>query len=226
VGREETLRRVRELGLLAVVRGSSGEAALEVVDALVAGGVTGIEVTFTTPEADAVIAELARRHGDDIVLGAGTLTRPEHVETAVAAGSTFLVSPGCEAELFGLMRDSGLAVMPGSLTPTEVMLAQRLGADVVKIFPGSLGGPGYLKSLQGPFPDIPLMPTGGVSAGNVGEWFAAGAFAVGVGGALVPPSLEGIGRDEVVAKAQSMVQAVRAAQSDAGVGAAGVNPGA
>jgi 2-dehydro-3-deoxyphosphogluconate aldolase/(4S)-4-hydroxy-2-oxoglutarate aldolase len=109
------------------------------------------------------------------------------------------------------MRATGLAVMPGTLTPSEVMLAAGLGADVVKLFPGSLGGPGYLKSLRGPFPDVSIMPTGGVSRDNVREWFAAGAFAVGVGGALVPPALDGVGRDAVVAEARAMAEAVQAA---------------
>jgi 2-dehydro-3-deoxyphosphogluconate aldolase/(4S)-4-hydroxy-2-oxoglutarate aldolase len=205
------LERVRELGVLAVVRGRTREAALEVVDALVEGGVTGIEVTFTTPEAGEVMAELARRHGDAILVGAGTLIRPEQVDEAVSAGATFLVSPGCDPELMAVMRETGLAVMPGALTPSEVMLAQRSGADVVKVFPGSLGGPSYLKALRGPFPDVPIMPTGGVSRENVRDWFAAGAFAVGVGGALAPPALDGVERAEVVSAAAAMVEAVRAA---------------
>ena len=213
--REDTLTRVRELGLVAVVRGPSSESALEVVEALIDGGVLGIEVTFTIPDAESMIAELGRRHGDRIVLGAGTITSPEQAESAAGSGATYLVSPGTDREVVGVMRETGLPVMTGALTPTEVMLADGLGVDAVKLFPGSLGGPDYLKALRGPFPDVPILPTGGVSRDNVRDWFAAGAFAVGVGGALVPPALGAVGRDGVVARARAMVNAVQAAMRDA-----------
>lgn len=211
----DTMARILDLGVIAVVRGESVEAAVEVSDALIEGGVLGIEVTFTTPEADRAMRELHEKHGDGIVLGAGTVTSPEEVERSVAAGATFLVSPGCDPELVPLMRGTGLVVLPGVLTPSEVMLAGRLGITAVKLFPGSLGGPSYLKALRGPFPEVSFMPTGGVSAENVGEWFAAGAVAVGVGGALAPPSLAATGRESVVERATGLVEAVRATRSGA-----------
>lgn len=215
VGSSGTLDRVRELGLVAVVRGASCASAVEVSGALIEGGVLGIEITFTTPEADRAVRELNEEYGDRILLGAGTLTTAEHVELSVAAGAAFLVSPGCDPELLPVMRGTGLTFMPGVLTPSEVMLAGRLGAEAVKLFPGSLGGPPYLKGLKGPFPEVQIMPTGGVSAENVADWFAAGAFAVGVGGALVPPTLGGgEERELVVERAARMVDAVRSA-SDA-----------
>src|SRR5919199_869201 len=190
----QVLEKIRKLGLLAVVRGESREAALEVSRALIEGGVLGIEITFTTPGAHLVIEDLSKEYGESILLGAGTVTTAEQVERSVAAGATFLVSPGCDAELVPLMQQTDLAVLPGTLTPSDVMLAQRLGLEVVKLFPGSLGGPAYLKNLLGPFPEMEFLPTGGVSLENIGEWFEAGAFAVGVGGALVPAKL-GKGRE-------------------------------
>jgi 2-dehydro-3-deoxyphosphogluconate aldolase/(4S)-4-hydroxy-2-oxoglutarate aldolase len=212
VDRSQTLERLRELGLLAVVRGESREAAVEVSEALVEGGVLGIEITFTTPEADLAIQDLRDRHADRIFLGAGTVTNQEQTERAASSGATFLVSPGCDPELLPAMLETGLLVLPGALTPSEVMLAHRFGADAVKLFPGSSGGPSYLKALSGPFPDVSFVPTGGVSLENIADWFAAGAFAVGAGGALAPSSFAGRDRGEVVENARRFAEAVRAAK--------------
>ena len=210
--RGRTLERVQELGLLAVVRGESSEAAVEVSEALVEGGVLGIEITFTTPEADLAIQDLKDRHGDSILLGAGTVITREQTERAASCGAAFLVSPGCDPDLLPTMLGTGLLVLPGALTPSEVMLARRLGAGAVKLFPGSSGGPSYLKALRGPFPDVPFVPTGGVSLENIADWFSAGAFAVGAGGALAPPSLENRDRSEVVENARRFAEAVRTAR--------------
>jgi len=209
---DRTLKSVEDLGLLAVVRGKSHAAALEVVGALVDGGVLGIEVTFTTPEAPRVIRDLDAEYGDRILLGAGTVTTREQVEEAVEAGSSFLVSPGCDPELLPAMLETGILVLPGVLTPSEVMLARRLGAPAVKLFPGSSGGPAYLKALLGPFPDTRFVPTGGVSVDNITDWFAAGALAVGAGSALAPASLAGRARGEVVEQARVFAKAVRSAR--------------
>lgn len=171
--------------ILAVVRAPSAESAIRATEALVAGGITGIEITFSTPETPRVIRELVARYGEQIYLGAGTVTTPEEAAKAAEAGARFLVSPGTRRELTAVMKATGLLVMTGALTPSEVMAAIEYGVDVVKIFPASLGGPSYLKSLRGPFPNVPLMPTGGVTPENIGDWFAAGAVAVGAGGDLV-----------------------------------------
>lgn len=209
----QTLERMKELGLIAVVRGASREAATEVSRALIEGGVSGIEIAFTTPEAHRVLEDLNAEYGERILLGAGTVTTPEQVESSASAGAAFLVSPGLDPEMVPLMQRTGPAVLPGTLTPSEVMLARRLGLGAVKLFPGSLGGPSYLGSLLGPFPEMAFSPTGGVSLENVGEWFEAGAFAVGVGGALAPAELGGgQERDELVARAGQFVEAVREAQ--------------
>lgn len=205
-----TLEKIREIGLLAVVRGASCAAAVDVSRALVEGGITGIEVAFTTPEADKALQELSEEYGDRILLGAGTVTTHGHVEKALSSGARFLVSPGCDHDLLPAMQESGLAVMPGVLTPSEVISALRFGAEVVKLFPGSLGGPGYLKALRGPFPEVAFLPTGGVSEDNVREWFGAGAFAVGVGGALAPKSLEGkADRARLIERAGRLAKVVR-----------------
>jgi 2-dehydro-3-deoxyphosphogluconate aldolase/(4S)-4-hydroxy-2-oxoglutarate aldolase len=209
---DRALKRVEDLGLLAVVRGESRAAALEVVGALIEGGVLGIEITFTTPEAPRVIRDLDEEYGDRILLGAGTVTTHEQVEQSAEAGAVFLVSPGSDPDLLPAMLGTGLLVLPGTLTPSEIMLARSLGAPAVKLFPGSSGGPSYLKTLLGPFPNVPFVPTGGVSLENIVDWFAAGAFAVGAGGALAPPSLGRRDRGEVVENARQFAGAARAAR--------------
>ncbi|WP_101848151.1 bifunctional 4-hydroxy-2-oxoglutarate aldolase/2-dehydro-3-deoxy-phosphogluconate aldolase [Zhihengliuella sp. ISTPL4] len=180
----DRLARARTTGILAVLRAPSPESALEASEAIIRGGVSGIEVTFSTPDAPAVIRELIARHGDAAYIGAGTVTSAEQATQAADAGAAFLVSPGTLPDLTRAMLDTGRVVMTGAMTPTEVMGALELGVDVVKIFPASLGGPSYLGALRGPFPDAPLMPTGGVKPDNIADWFAAGAVAVGAGGDL------------------------------------------
>jgi len=205
----EVLEKVKALGLLAVIRGPSPELTVNMVEALVAGGVLGIEITYSTPNAEEVVKTLSMKFGDSIVLGMGTLTKPEQAQSAKSAGAHFLVSPICEPKLVKGMVDSGLLTMAGALTPTEVFQAYTLGVDVIKIFPGSLGGPSYIKALKGPFPYIPMMPTGGVNAGNVAEWFATGVVAVGAGSELCPPQLAKDGKFEEVSKlAAAFVQVV------------------
>ena len=212
--KQNTLDRIRELGLLAVLRGPSPELTLKMVEALVNGGVFGIEITYSTPNATDVVRSLAKQFGDDILLGMGTLTVPEQAAEAQAAGARFIVSPHCEDQLARAMVDSGLAAMIGAFTPSEVVQAHQLGSDVVKLFPGSQGGPKYMKALRGPFPDIPMMPTGGVSADNVGEWFVAGAYAVGAGSALCPRTWAEEGRfDDITQRAQAFVEGVQKARS-------------
>jgi 2-dehydro-3-deoxyphosphogluconate aldolase/(4S)-4-hydroxy-2-oxoglutarate aldolase len=209
----EILRRLNQLGLLAVLRGPSPELTLQMVEALVAGGVYGIEITYSTPNAPQVVSALRDRYGDQILLGMGTLTRLEQAAEAAQAGAAYLVSPVTTAPLAEAMLATGLGVMLGALTPSEVLAAHQLGSDVVKLFPGSLGGPAYLKALRGPFPDIPMMPTGGVNIGNLAEWFAAGAVAVGAGSELCPPAWAKAGRfADISAQAQTFVKAIQTAR--------------
>lgn len=214
VAAQETLDRIRQAGLLAVIRGPDPELTVKMVDALIAGGVSGIEITYTTPNAAEVVAALARAHGDAIVLGMGTLLEPFQAEEALVAGARFLVSPHTDPALAQAMAATGLPFMLGALTPSEVVAAHKLGSSVVKIFPGSLGGPAYLKSLRAPLPHIRMMPTGGVSADNVGEWLAAGAFAVGAGSELCPPAWAKEGRFAAIReRAAAFVAAVHSAQA-------------
>jgi 2-dehydro-3-deoxyphosphogluconate aldolase / (4S)-4-hydroxy-2-oxoglutarate aldolase len=213
MNKAEVLEKVKELGLLAVIRGPSPELTIKMVEALVAGGVLGIEITYSTPNAEEVVRTLSSTFGNSIVLGMGTLTRPEQAAQAKQAGANFLVSPICEPGLVKSMVASGLLTMAGALTPTEVFQAYDLGVDVVKVFPGSLGGPAYIKALKGPFPYIPMMPTGGVSAGNVAEWFKTGVVAVGAGSELCPPQLAKDGNfNEITKLAADFVQVVKAAR--------------
>jgi len=170
----------------------------------------GIEITYSTPNAEEVVKTLSKKFGDAIVLGMGTLTKPEQAVSARDAGATFLVSPICEENLVKAMVASGLLTMAGALTPTEVYQAYSLGVDVIKIFPGSLGGPAYVKALKGPFPYIPMMPTGGVNASNAADWFAAGVVAVGAGSELCPPQLAKDGKfDEISRKAADFVRTIQ-----------------
>jgi 2-dehydro-3-deoxyphosphogluconate aldolase / (4S)-4-hydroxy-2-oxoglutarate aldolase len=207
--KQSTLNKLQDLGLIAVIRGPSPELTVKMVSALIEGGVLGIEITYSTPNAAEVVRSLDKQFGEKIVLGMGTLTEVAQVEEATSAGARFLVSPVSEPTLGRAMVASGLPVMIGAFTPTEVLQAYKMGSDVVKIFPGSLGGPAYLKALKGPFPYIPMMPTGGVSAANVADWFAAGVFGVGAGSELCPPNLAKEGRfDEITQKAREFVQAV------------------
>ena len=157
--KQAVLDRIESLGLLAVLRGPSPELTVRMVEALAAGGVYGIEITYSTPNAEAVVAELAEKFGDRILLGMGTLIRPEQAASAKAAGAQFLVSPVCDPELVRAMVATGLPVMAGALTPTEVLQAHQLGSDVVKIFPGS--GPLVLHQGARGFPYIRMMPPAG-----------------------------------------------------------------
>jgi 2-dehydro-3-deoxyphosphogluconate aldolase / (4S)-4-hydroxy-2-oxoglutarate aldolase len=207
---------IKSLGLLAVIRGPSADLTIKMVSALVEGGVKGIEITYSTPNAEQVVAELDRKFGAEILLGMGTLTEAAQAQSALAAGAKFLVSPVCEPGLVKAMLASELVTMAGALTPTEVLQAYQLGSDVVKIFPGSLGGPAYVKALKGPFPYIPMMPTGGVSAANAAEWFAAGVVAVGAGSELCPPQLAKEGKfAEISQRAADFVQVIAAARQPA-----------
>jgi 2-dehydro-3-deoxyphosphogluconate aldolase/(4S)-4-hydroxy-2-oxoglutarate aldolase len=216
MNKQDTLKRIREIGLVAVIRGPSPELTLKMVEALVAGGVVGIEITYSTPNAPEVVKALDQKFGDQILLGMGTLTEPEQAAESSAAGARFLVSPICDPALGKAMVITGLPIMIGALTPTEVYQAFCLGSDIVKVFPGSLVGPSYVKALKGPFPRIPLMPTGGVSASNVAEWFAAGVIGVGAGSELCPPQLAKEGRfEEITQKAREFVEAVARARAKA-----------
>ncbi len=180
------LQRIRDTGLIPVVRAESAEQAMRAVEAIKAGGVDIVEVTMTVPGAIGVIQRLARTHGDEVVIGAGTVLDPETARACIEAGAQFIVSPALNEGTIALCRDSGVAVFPGALTPTEVVRAWNAGADAVKVFPaGAVGGASYLKALKAPLPQIELVPTGGVSLTTAADFIKAGAMALGVGADLV-----------------------------------------
>lgn len=208
-----TLDDLARAGVIAVLRAPTPDAAVRATEALLAGGVSAIEVTYSTPGAAAAIRTISERF-DQVLVGAGTLTKITEVAEAVQAGARFLVSPGTAAAVARAMVDSGRVSMTGALTPTEVMAALDLGADAIKIFPGSLAGPSYLKALRGPFPDVPLMPTGGVSADNLGDWLQAGAVAVGAGSELCGAADMAAGRwDAITENARRFSSALAAARN-------------
>ncbi|MEP6857847.1 MAG: bifunctional 4-hydroxy-2-oxoglutarate aldolase/2-dehydro-3-deoxy-phosphogluconate aldolase [Gemmatimonadales bacterium] len=177
---------LREVGIIPVIRAPSGDAAVAVVEALLQAGLRVAEITMTVPNAIDAIASVAKRFAGQVLVGAGTVTDAETVRRARDAGAEFIVSPCLVPEVIDAAHHADVAVLPGALTPTEVFEAFRLGGDMVKIFPAqSVGGAAYLRALRGPFPDIPLVPTGGVTLENIGEMFKAGAAAVGVGTELI-----------------------------------------
>ncbi len=183
--REAVVRRIVEIGIVPVVRAASGTEAIAIADAIDAGGIHLLEITMTVPGAVDTIAEAVARYGDRFLIGAGTVLDAEQAGACIAAGARFIVSPIVDEETIAACRAANVAVLPGALTPTEVVRAWRAGADFVKVFPCSaVGGPAYIKALKAPLPDIPLVPTGGVTLQTVGAFFAAGASAVGVGGDL------------------------------------------
>jgi 2-dehydro-3-deoxyphosphogluconate aldolase / (4S)-4-hydroxy-2-oxoglutarate aldolase len=201
-------------GLVPVIRTESVDVAVRVTDALVAGGVRTIEITMTVPDALTAIRSVGERFGEEILLGAGTVTSREMALGALNAGAEFLVTPCLVPEVIATAREHGAAVLPGAMTPTEVFSAWTLGGDIVKVFPASqAGGASYLKALAGPFPQIELCPTGGVNLETIAGFIEAGAVAVGVGGELVLKSaIAGSAYDRISDLARRYVDALARAR--------------
>ena len=212
----QVLERVRSSGLIPVIRARSADEAAQAADAIQAGGVGVLEITMTVPGAVEVIREVAGR-GDDALVGAGTVLDPEAARACMDAGARFIVSPSLDLDTIRLCNEAEVPVLPGALTPTEVVTAWRAGADLVKVFPaGSVGGPSYIKSLKAPLPQIDLVPTGGVNLKTAGDFIRAGAAALGVGADLV--DLEALRRGEpevLTERAREFVRIVRDARQEA-----------
>ena len=181
----DNLTRVLNSGIVAVIRASSGEVLGDVAEALLAGGVDCMEITFTVPKAHRVLETVADRRGDKVLLGAGTVLDPETARTAILAGARFIVAPTVNLRTIELCKRYTALVMPGAFTPTEILTAWEAGADIVKVFPSEVTGPAYLKAVRAPLPQIRLMPTGGVTLQTAAEFLKAGACALGIGGSLV-----------------------------------------
>lgn len=211
------LSRIIDCGVVAVIRAPKGELLADVAEALLAGGVEVMEVTFTVPAAHRVLEKVAERLGDRIVLGAGTVLDPETARTALLAGAQFIVAPTVSLPTIELCRRYGKPIIPGALTPTEVLTAWQAGADIVKIFPSELTGPGYLKALHGPLPQIRLMPTGGVNLQTAADFLRAGACALGIGGSLVEPKAVASGdMARIESLARQYIEIVRKTRAEAG----------
>ena len=212
--RSAILARLERGVLVPVVRAPSAELAILAVEAILEGGISTFEITLTVPGAVKVIETLSKRFGDRALIGAGTVLTADEARACIDAGARFVVSPGFDLPTLELVLRRELPMMPGALTPTEVITAWKAGADMVKIFPCSaMGGAKYLKALKGPLPQVKMLPTGGVNAGTAAEYLAAGATALGIGSELVDAAALAAGKTDVItARAKELVQAVTAAK--------------
>lgn len=183
--RADVVRAIEQCGVVAVIRLQDPQKLRGVVDALMAGGVRALEVTMTVPGAIGLIEQIAPTLPPEFILGAGTILDPETARMALLAGARYIVSPVYRPEVVKMCHRYDAAAMPGCFTPTEILDAWETGADVVKVFPATALGPGFFKDVRGPLPQVKMMPTGGVSLANAGEWIKAGAVAIGVGTAMV-----------------------------------------
>ena len=183
--KQEVLSSLQESGVVAVIRADTIENAEKIVRAIVEGGITAIEVTMTVPNAFELIKKLDKKYQEsDVVIGAGSVTDVVSAKNSIDAGAKYIVGPTFDQEVVNICNEFQVPVIPGAMTPTEVVNAMKAGADIVKVFPATLFGPKIIKAIKGPIPHAPLLPTGGVNLDNVQDWFEAGACAVGVGSAL------------------------------------------
>jgi 2-dehydro-3-deoxyphosphogluconate aldolase/(4S)-4-hydroxy-2-oxoglutarate aldolase len=197
-----TAEQIERSGLIPVLRARNAAQAHAVVQAMIAGGITVVEVTMTVPGAVDLLRELKQEFGDKILLGSGTVTTPEEALATIEAGAEFVVSPSLHRDVINATKDSGKLSIPGALTPSEVIAAHRAGADYVKVFPCSaVGGASYLKALLAPFPFLKLIPTGGVTLQNAADFLKAGAKALGVGSDLVNLAAIDEGKPEIITEA-------------------------
>lgn len=180
----KSISEIKEKGLVAVIRAKDEEEAIKIVDACVKGGITIIELTFTTPKAHKIIEKLDSLYGDKILLGAGTVLDSETARIAILSGAKFIVSPHLDSDIVKLCNRYSVPCMPGCMTIKDVLLALELGCDIIKLFPGDIMTPNMIKDIKGPIPNANIMPTGGVSVENLKDWFKAGAIAVGTGSSL------------------------------------------
>lgn len=210
MSKDQQLSRVLSSRIVAIIRAPSGELLVDVAEALLAGGIDVMEVTFTIPGAVRVLERVADKLGDRVLLGAGTVLDTETARAAMLAGAEFIVSPNTNLSVIEMCRRYDKAIMPGALTPTEVVTAWQAGADIVKIFPSDIGGAKYLKALKGPLPQVRMMPTGGVTVDTAESFLKAGACALGVGGSLVESQAVANGDfDRITSLARQFVEVVQ-----------------
>ncbi len=214
VNARESFATIIRIGIVPVVRAPNADLATRAIEACLEGGVTAAEITMTVPGALPALEKLAGRFGDSMLLGAGTVLDAETARASILSGAEFLVTPNLRPAAIEMAKRYSKAIFPGALTPTEVLAAWEAGADAVKVFPcGNVGGAKYIKALKGPLPHIEMVPTGGVSLDTIGDFFAAGACAVGVGGELADASLMRTGRfDEIAQRARAFLNAAKKAR--------------
>ena len=213
--KEQVLQTIRDVGIIPVVRAQSADEAMMAIDAIREGGVSLLEITMTVPRAVGVIEKVSRRYGADALVGAGTVLDGETAHACIQAGAQFVVSPSLNLATIEVCRRNDVAVLPGALTPTEVVHAWSAGADFVKVFPaGAVGGASYIKALKAPLPQIELVPTGGVSLKTAADFIKAGASALGVGADLVDLKALREGQQQIITeRAREFVRIVREARS-------------
>jgi len=211
--KQEVLQRLKDCGVVAVVRGGNEEQAMKIIDSCITAGIVGIEVTFTVPGALGLIEKLAKEYkSGEVLVGAGTVLDPETARAAILAGANYVVSPCLNVETVKLCLRYQIACMPGAMTVKEVVECMEAGGDIVKVFPGNLFGPKIIKSILGPLPQAQLMPTGGVNAENAGDWIKAGAVAVGAGSDLTAGAKTG-DFDSIVRVGKALIAAVKEART-------------
>ncbi|MEH7387804.1 bifunctional 4-hydroxy-2-oxoglutarate aldolase/2-dehydro-3-deoxy-phosphogluconate aldolase [Bacillus sp. JJ1521] len=179
------VEQIKENKIVSVIRGASIENIIPIANALFEGGVKTLEITVETPKACQIIEKVSDTFGDKMIIGAGTVLDAETARIAIMSGAKFIFSPTVNVKTIKMTKRYGVISIPGALTPTEILTAYESGADIIKVFPAHAFGPGYLKSIHGPLPHIPLMPTGGVDLSNIQNYLKAGAFALGIGSSLV-----------------------------------------
>lgn len=213
---KEILAFISEVGIVPIVRTSSAEGAIQAVEAIYAGGVRAAEITMTVPGAIHALEKLAGRFGGKLILGAGTVLDPETARACMLAGAEFFVTPSLRLSTIEMAKRYSKVICPGALTPTEVLTAWEAGANIVKIFPcGNVGGPKYIKALKGPFPQIEMIPTGGVNLETTGDFLKAGACAVAVGGELVDAKSVKEGRFDIIEdRARQYLAAIAKARAE------------
>lgn len=208
----DILRKLEDCGVIAVVRAESAEMAVKIVEACVAGGIVGIEITFTVPGALDIITALAKRYRpEEVIIGAGTVLDSETARAAILAGAHYVVSPCLNPDTVKTCLRYQVPCMVGAMTPKEVVDCMEAGADIIKIFPAALFGPSIIKAFKGPLPQAQMMPTGGVNVGNVADWIKAGAVMVGSGSDLTAGAKNG-DFESITRLAKEMVEAVRVAR--------------
>jgi len=216
MNKSEIMQHIAEIGVIPVVRAESADIALRAIDAIRAGGISVLEITMTVPGAIRIIEEVAQKLGSKAVVGAGTVLDEVTARQCILAGAQFIVSPALNLHTISCCHRYGIVVIPGAMTPTEVVTASSAGADWVKVFPaGALGGPSYIKALKAPLPHIQLVPTGGVSLKTAADFILAGAIALGVGTDLVDTKALRDGEDRLITqRARQFVEVVKEARSE------------